>query len=560
MKVSQMPYERVNIDEACKKIDGFIDAFKNAESAEEQLAIDAEIGQMLEDMNTDMTLASIRFTQNTTDEFYRAEKNYYDEKTPALEVKLRQLDKCYLESKFIDELKKNIPENYFTNARLASETIDNKIIDELSQENKLSTEYTELMSSVSVSFENKNYTLSQMTSFYHSPDRKRRKQACVAVGKAMTAVAGRLDDIYDKMVKVRTSIAKKLGFKSFSEVAYRRLGRNCYDQFDIAKFRENVKKYVVPLVCEIKQQSAVANGIKRMAFYDDEIYSATDVRPVGNAEQIFACAEKMYGEMHPDTANLFAKMKETEAFDLLARDNKWGGGYCTGLPNYKIPFIMSNFNGSLGDVDVLTHEFGHALEASYSYLVTPPSRRGSITMDTCEVHSMSMEFFAYKWMDLFFGDKKDDYIYNHVAGAISFIPYGTIVDFFQQTAYDYYNNTKKDRNDFWRDIEGEFLPYMSSKGLPYFDTGRRWQMKAHIFESPFYYIDYCLAQMTAFQFLALMQEDYDAAFEKYLQFVKIGGTKTFLETVEAVGLISPFEEESFKKVTDTVRKILGLKR
>ena len=100
---------------------------------------------------------------------------------------------------------------------------------------------------------------------------------------------------------------------------------------------------------------------------------------------------------------------------------------------------------------------------------------------------------------------------------------------------------------------------MSSKGLPYFNTGRRWQMNAHIFETPFYYIDYCVAQMTAFQFLALMQEDYDAAFEKYLQFLKIGGTKTFLETVEEVGLISPFEEEAFKKVTDTVRKILGLK-
>ena len=171
---------------------------------------------------------------------------------------------------------------------------------------------------------------------------------------------------------------------------------------------------------------------------------------------------------------------------------------------------------------------------------------------------MSMEFFAYKWMDLFFGDKKEDYIYNHVAGGISFIPYGTIVDFFQQTAYDYYNLSKSDRNEFWRQAENEFLPYMNSKGLSFYKTGRRWQMKAHIFESPFYYIDYSMAQMTAFQFLALMQKDYDSAFEKYLQFVKIGGTKTFLEAVEEVGLVSPFEEDAFKIVTKTVRDILEL--
>lgn len=559
MKVSQMPYARVDVDETCKKIDEFIHAFKNAESAEEQLALDVEIGKLTEEVETNMTLASIRFTQNTADKFYQAEKDYYDEKMPELEVKLRELDKCYLESKFIDELKNRIPESYFINARMANETIDNRIIDQLTQENKLITEYTKIMSSVLVEFKGNKYTLSQMTSFNHSPDRKARKQACIATGKAMNSVAGQLDEIYDKLVEVRTLIAKKLGFKSFSEVAYRRLGRNCYDQFDVAKFRDNVRKYVVPLICEIKQKVAADNGIRRLALYDNEIYSSSDVKPIGDAEQIFANGRKMYGEMHPDTAKLFSAMEQAEAFDLLSRENKWGGGYCTGLPEYKIPFIMSNFNGSLGDVDVLTHEFGHALESYYSYLVTPPSRRGSITMDTCEVHSMSMEFFAYKWMDLFFGDKKQDYIYNHVAGAICFIPYGTIVDFFQQTAYDYYNNGKKDRNRFWSDIEGEFLPYMSSKGLPYFNTGRRWQMKAHIFETPFYYIDYCVAQMTAFQFLALMREDYDAAFEKYLQFLKIGGTKTFLETVEEVGLISPFEEEAFKKVTDTVRKILGLK-
>lgn len=558
MKISQMEYKRVDVDKACEQIDLFINEFNSAQTAEEQLAVDARICQLMEEIETSMSLSFIRFTQNTQDEFYQGEQDYYDEKGPLLEIKQRELDQCYLHSKFIDDLKKHIPETYFINARMSSDTLDNKIIEELKRENKLSTEYTKLVSSVVVDFEGKKYTLAQMTRFSHSSDRKIRKQACIATGKAMSKVGKKIDEIYAQMVEVRTEIAKKLGFNTFSEVGYRRMGRNCYDSNDVAKFRQNVKKYIVPLVTEIKQKMAMENGLKEIRLYDDNIYSSKEVAPIGDANQIFQNGRKMYSEMNADTANLFETMENMEAFDLLSRENKWGGGYCTGLPKYNIPFIMSNFNGSLGDVDVLTHEFGHALETYYSYQKTPSSRRGSITCDSCEVHSMSMEFFAYRWMDLFFGEKKDDYIYNHVAGCIAFIPYGTIIDFFQQTAYDYYALSKSDRNEFWRQAENEFLPYMNSKGLPFYRTGRRWQMKAHIFESPFYYIDYCMAQMTAFQFLAFMQEDYDKAFSKYLEFLKIGGTKNFLETIKEVGLISPFEEDAFKVVTSTVRKILKL--
>ena len=556
MKVSQMEYKRVDVDKTCEQLDALITEFSSAQTAEEQLLVDKKISQLMEEIDTATSLAFVRFTQNTQDKFYQDEKDYYDEKMPLLEIKQRELDQCYLHSKFIDQLKKHIPETYFINSKMSSEVVDTKIIDELRMENKLSTEYTKLMSSVLVNFEGKKYTLSQMAGFTHSSDRKIRHKACVATGKAMKKEGKKIDEIYDRMVEVRTTIAKKLGFKNFTEVGYRRMGRNCYDQNDIAQFRQNVKKYIVPLVSEIKQKVALQNNIKTLKIFDDNIYSSQNVTPAGDAKQIFDSAKKMYNEMHEDTKMLFDFMEKSEAFDLLARENKWGGGYCTGFATYKMPFIMSNFNGSIDDVDVLTHEFGHALQAYYSYQ-TEPSSRGTITCDICEVHSMSMEFFAHKWMELFFGDKKKEYIYNHVAGAIAFIPYGTIVDFFQQTVYDYYRLSKTDRNEFWRQAELEFLPYMDSKGLPFYKTGRRWQLKAHIFESPFYYVDYCMAQMTAFQFLALMRKDYDNAFAKYLQFVKLGGTKTFLEIVEEVGLISPFKEEAFKLVTDTVREVLN---
>lgn len=265
----------------------------------------------------------------------------------------------------------------------------------------------------------------------------------------------------------------------------------------------------------------------------------------------------MYNEMSQETGKLFDTMVESECFDVMSREGKWGGGYCEGLPALKLPFILSNWNGSADDIDVLTHEFGHALEFYKSFFIESDFL-SNISMETAEVHSMSMEFLAYPWIDLFFGDKTPEYKFKHIGGAVSFLPYGTIVDYFQQTCYDNPDMTPAERNAFYNKIEHQFMPWTSSEGIPAIKDGRRWQRQAHIFESPFYYIDYCLAQFTALQFLALSQQDYKATFEKYIEFLNYGGTKTFVELLDACGLKSPFEEESFKLIVASVEKILDL--
>ncbi|MBR2974700.1 MAG: M3 family oligoendopeptidase, partial [Clostridia bacterium] len=146
----------------------------------------------------------------------------------------------------------------------------------------------------------------------------------------------------------------------------------------------------------------------------------------------------------------------------------------------------------------------------------------------------------------------------HIGGAVTFIPYGTIVDFFQQTCYDNPDMTPAERNAFFNKVEKEFMPYMTTQGIPALQDGRRWQRQAHIFEMPFYYIDYCLAQFTALQFLAMSQQDYKATFDNYVKFLSFGGTKPFTELLKECGLQSPFEEESFVQVVATVEQILGL--
>lgn len=557
MKVSQMPYTRPDKDKIIAKIEEYIRRFDNANSVEEQFEIDKELSETISQFNTNFSLANIRFTQNTKDEFYAKEYDYLNEISPEINNAANNLAKCYLNSKFKPLLKERIPQIVFTNYLIASKSIDEKILADMVEENKLTTAYVTLMSGITIEYRGEKLTTAQIKKYDSNPDRTLRKGAYAALGKAMKRNGKKIDEIYDKLVKVRTRMAKKLGMESFSELGYLRMTRNCYNSNDIAIFRENIKKYVVPVCCQIKEKIRKDCGLDKIMVYDDGVYGIEEAVPNGTAQDIVNSAEKMYSLMSDETKALFKKMKESEAFDLIGREGKVGGGYCTELSEYKLPFIFSNFNGSSADVDVLTHEFGHALAAYKSYDVDCHAARQA-TMETCEVHSMSMEFFAHKWIDLFFGEKADVYKWQHIAESFCFLPYGTIVDYFQQTVYDYYNLTKRERNDFWASIEREFMPWMSVKGVPYFKTGRKWQLKAHIFESPFYYIDYCLAQFTAFQFLVMMRKDYDKAFETYMKFLNQAGTKPFLELLDSVGLKSPFNEETFIEVVDEIKKILQL--
>jgi M3 family oligoendopeptidase len=274
-------------------------------------------------------------------------------------------------------------------------------------------------------------------------------------------------------------------------------------------------------------------------------------------DELFAAARKMYHAMGPETGAFIDMMLESEAFDVDSRKNKWGGGYCTYFHKYRQPFILANFNGTSGDVDVVTHEAGHALN---SYLIADNRFALELAeggMETAETHSMSMEFFAWPYMDAFFGSDAGKYRYMHALESFSFIPYGTIVDYFQHLVYENPDMTPEERNRTWLELEGKFRPHISMEGMPYLEKGTRWQYQMHIYESPFYYIDYCLAQTAAFRFLLASREDYGAAFEKYLRFSRQGGEKVWTELLEEAGFPSPFEPGALKKLAADVEKMLA---
>ena len=556
MKFSQMPYKRLDYEETNAKYHALLEKFKAAANLEECFAAYKEIDDFNKYVDTMFSLSYIRNSLDTTDEFYSGERDYLDEIGPQLEEAGQAISLALLESPFRKDLEAKWGKLMFVNTELELKTFSPEIIEDLQEENRLTTEYDKLIASAQIEFDGKTLTLAEMGPYGEDPDREVRKSASQVVSAWYMSHAKRLDEIFDELVKVRTRIAKKLGHDKFTQVGYYRMQRNCYDQEMVAKFREGVVKYIVPVAARLKEEQAKRIGVDALTNYDDGFkYPDGNPKPVGTPDDIFAHGKKMYQELSAETAEFFDFMLEGELFDVLTRPGKAAGGYCSSLPLYKAPFIFANFDGTSGDIDVLTHEAGHAF-ADYVARDIYPSDLQDYSSETAEVHSMAMEFFTWPWMEGFFGDTVKKYYLSHLAGALCFIPYGTMVDEFQHHIYEKPEMTPEERNSLWMELEAKYRPWLKLDEIQFYAEGRHWQRQLHIYEVPFYYIDYCLAQIIALSFWAENQRNSAAAWAKYRRLVGFAGTKTFVELVTDSGLPTPFVADNLKIVADAAMEWL----
>ncbi len=555
MKVCEMPYQRITVEEFKEQAEKIIAKIKAAESAEELKAARDEYNKISEDVETAASLANCRFTLNTRDEFYNAEMDYYDNAMPLFSEIENEYRKAMLESPHRAEAEKLINPRVFKGFEMALKTFSPEVIEDLQAENALVTKYSKFMGELAFEFEGEKMPLSVLRGKLEDDSREIRKKAAEAIGKTMEANAETFDEIFDGLVKIRTKIARKLGYKNFVELGYYRMGRVDYNEKMVAAFRKSVETDIVPAVAELKERIRNRLGLDKIMYYDDAISVTGEMpRPVIDTPAIFENALKMYNDMKPEIGDFMQRMLDAEAFDVEARDGKFGGGYCTTFAKYKQPFILANFNGTSGDIDVITHEFGHALAADYMFRFAEPDYPTG--METHECHSMSMEFLCHKWMADFFGDYAEKYKYKHTVDALSFIPYGVIVDEFQHIVYEKPDITPEERKAEYRKLEAKYRPYLSFEGIPYLEQGTRWQYQMHIYESPFYYIDYCLAQCVALGFLCLSREDFDGALAKYVDFLKATGGISLPELIENAGLTSPFEAGALKKTASGAANVI----
>ena len=555
MKFSEMKYERPDLGAVKEELRGLTEQLKAAKDYAQAREVFLKHDAATIRVETQATLASVRHTIDTRDEFYDTEETFWNAASPELEEYEDAWKGAMLESPFRKDFEAEFGDLMFVNAEIARKAFSPEIIPESQQENDLSQAYSKLIASAQIPFEGGVYTISQLSPFKNDPDDARRLAAWKAEGAWYKEHQAELDDIYDKMVHLRDTMGKKLGYGGYTTLGYYRMGRNCYGKDDVEKFRAAVVKYLVPLADSVYREQAKRLGKSYpMNFADNALmFRSGNPKPCGDADAILAHGKKFYEELSPETGEFFNMMLDNELMDVLSTPGKAGGGYCTDLGEYKVPFIFANFNGTQHDVEVVTHEAGHAFAAWMNRDRVPYSTIWP-SMESCEVHSMSMEFFAWPWAEGFFGADTRKFLYSHLAGALTFIPYGTMVDHFQHLVYEKPDMTPRQRHDAWKELLGVYMPWVKLGGeIPFYGDGEGWQRQMHIYQSPFYYIDYCLAQTVSLQFWAMLQKDPKDAWAHYMAYTKQGGSRTFTELLKNAGLDSPFEERCLRGVCETAK-------
>ena len=556
MNFNDYKYERIDIDAVKKQFEELIGSFSKADSAEKQCEIMDKVINLRNYIDTMITLVSIRHSINTADDFYDKENDYCDEISPLLYGFTTDFYEALVTSKFRKELEDKYGKFLFDQAECSLKTFNEEVIPQLQEENKLSSKYDKLIASAKIPFDGEERTLSQMAPYTQSKDRNVRKDAAKKVAEFFSAHKNDFDDIYDKLVKVRTEIAHKLGFKNYVELAYARLRRLDYNAQDVAGYRKQVLENIVPLHSELRERQAKRLGIDKLKFYDEPIkFNSGNADPHGDPEWILNHGKTMYRELSKETDEFFTFMTENNLLDLLSKKGKNSGGYCTYIPDYKSPFIFANFNGTAHDVDVLTHEAGHAFQVYESRGYEVPEYLWP-SYEACEIHSMSMEFLTWPWMGLYFENDEDKYKFIHLSEALLFIPYGVTVDEFQHWVYENPEATPEERRNKWLETEKKYLPTRDYGEIDELKEGIFWFRQGHIFGTPFYYIDYTLAQVCAFQFWIKSRENREKAWEEYLNLCRLGGSKPFFELMKAANLKNPFNEGTIASVIPKIREFL----
>jgi M3 family oligoendopeptidase len=556
MKFNDFPYKRPNLKTLKARFEKLISSFEHAPTAEEAAQVLKKIDALRNTFSSVATIGQIRHSIDTRDVFYANENTFYDENTPVFEALVNQFYRKLVVSKHREYLEEKFGKQLFAVALLSIKTFEPLVLNGLQEENKNASAYVQLKATAQISFQNQTYNLSSIHPLEIDSSRATRKAAAEAKWAFFQNNSNKFESIFDDLVKQRHEIAQQLGFKNFVELGYTRMLRSDYNADMVARFRKQVQTFIVPIATEIYERQRRRLGLEALQYYDEEYkFKSGNPKPKGTPEEILAAADKMYTALSSDTARFFKLMQSRELMDLVAKDGKATGGYCTFIGKYRAPYIFSNFNGTSGDIDVLTHEAGHAFQV-FSSRNAPIAEYNWPTYEACEIHSMSMEFFTYPFMPLFFGEETPKYYFMHMAAALQFLPYGVAVDEFQHFVYENPEATTQQRNAQWREIERKYLPHRRYDGNEFLENGGFWQKQSHIFTTPFYYIDYTLAQICAFQFWKKSNETPKKAWSDYVRLCRAGGSLSFLKLVELADLTSPFQEGCIESVVGDIRNWL----
>lgn len=556
MKFEEMKKHVPNVKACEKKLNELREKLEKAETKEEAYKVIKAYFKFSDNLESDVTIISIRNSINTLDKEYEKAMNKCYEVLPLIQEQTTKFEKAILDSKFKDDIAKKFSSLFIKRIEVSQKLFTPKNIELQVEESKLVNEYNKIIASAQLNFRGEVLTLTQIGKYLSDKDSTTRLEAAKLYYGYLEENDEKIGQIYDRLVHIRDTMAKNLGFNSYIEYQYLALGRLDYNEEMVAGYREQLHSVVVPVVKKLRKRQAERLGIKKPTFLDYNLsYLSGNAKPIGDSEFLVKKAQEMYNDMSEESGKFFNFMVENHLMDLDAKKGKQSGGYMTFIPKYKSPFIFANSNGSAQDVDTLTHEVGHAFQGYLGANIKVPGERMP-TLEACEIDSMSMEFFAWPYMDKFFGENDDKYRFSHLDGAISFLPYGAEVDEFQHWVFHHIDATHEERCAAWQEIDKKYRPWMNYDCIPFLNKGKIWMRQSHIFGAPFYYIDYTLAQVLALQFKCEMDQNKEKAWKKYIKLLKMGGKYPFIELITKAHLRNPFIDGNVKKVIKPQVKVL----
>ena len=538
----------------CRQVEQSLDAAADAEAAASAVRRWDDLRRQIE---TWSALVDLRFNQDTGNAEFKQAREYRDELAPKLTDLDVRIKRKLLASPLRPQLEQKLGRQAFALWEADVMAFDPAIEQPLVQEAKLQAEYSELTASAELTFRGEKHNLSSIVKYREHPDRQTRHDAEQVRWQWYADNRPQLDRIYDDLVRLRQEMARTLKYDNYVGLGYKRMKRVDYTQRDVEQFRAEVREHLVPLAVELRRQQATALGVDKLMFWDDAIH---DVRgnpaPHGDHDWMIGRATEMFDAMGPELGGFFRLMQQARLMDLKNRERKSPGGFCTSFPTVGLPFIFANFNGTKHDVEVFTHEMGHAYQG-YASRNQPLIDYLWPTYESCEIHSMGLEFLTWPHMEKFFETDADRFRRIHLAQGLLFIPYGVAVDHFQHLVYERPDASPEQRHAMWQEMERTYLPWRDYGDLPHVAGGGFWQFQRHIYLSPFYYIDYTLAQTCALQLWVRSRRDAPGTLAAYHALCRRGGEGAFQDLAKSAGLASPFQRGCLADVADQARRVLA---
>ena len=550
MKFNEMTYTRPDIDALLARCRELAAKAAAAPDGAALVRLYYEQSEAFAEYNTAANLANIHYTCDTRDAYWKAEQDFFDANGPAVTNASVEISRAFLANPHVDALTEKFGTTCVAGMKNAVLSMDDRTVELQQQFNALVSRYQQIYGGALVELDGKQLTIPQLGPYKEDLNPAVRRAAYEAEAGYFDAHRAELDELYGQIVQNLNAQARVMGYHDYSELSYVRMNRIGYGPEEIRKFRDQVANDVVPQLQKVMALRAKRTGIAHPAFTDLPIlFRDGNPKPIPGYKARMDAARTMYHELSPETAEFIDFMQDNELFDVESRPGKMSGGYMTSLPSYKAPFIFANWNDTSGDVDVLTHECGHAFEG-YVAERDPaiPADLECPGMESAEIHSMAMEFLTAPWHHLLFGRDTDKYALLHAEDSFVFLAYGCEVDEFQHIMYQNPDLTPDERNAEWLKLEKKYRPWIDFDNLPFYGRGAGWQRQLHIYECPFYYIDYCLSTMAALQFFLLSLTDHKDAWARYLRLVRRAGTASYTELLETAGLKVPFEEGSIKGI------------